>query len=673
VRKNLFLLKRFSAILLILLILGGCASPENTPTEPAASTEPAPTLEPTEPPDSAVEPVPTGLIRLPVPESAVETAAALMGAEYPHQDYYRLAVQLQGFSADELVAATPNLPEPQVGERANFFVNATLSGEFRTFPARLRHISDNAYWWSSVDALIDDADIVTGAENFEETVFPTNRLIFGREWSPGIDNDHHIHFLLIQEESWGGFFGYFARANEFPTILEPTSNEREMLVINVSAFPLTSDTFPGKLAHEYQHLIQWNQDPNEDLWLNEALSELAYFLIGAPTISSATALTNAQLFAQNPNNQLTARPERRYGEEDLSTFAHYGAERAFMVYLFEQFGPEFIQKLAANPLPGVISIQDELNAVPGAPLFSDVYASWLLANLLNQPNLAANGQFGYREFTPILPNREIITTFTGEPIAAQLPPYGARYYEIQSGQPVKISFKGSTHARLTPVDPASGEYAWYSNRGDSSDFSLTRSFDLTGLTSATLQYKVWYEFEEYYDFGYVEISTDGGEHWQILPTRHGTDHDPFDRSYGVGYTGTTLEWLDESIDLTPYAGQVVDIRFEVISDFSTNRDGLQLDDIQIPELGYFDGGEDALGGWTALGFVRSTNFVPVRWVVWLVELASPDRVTWIEVGSLQEAEILIEGFGTGIAAIVISPTAPVTTNDLDYELIFEYP
>ena len=160
----------------------------------------------------------------------------------------------------------------------------------------------------------------------------------------------------------------------------------------------------------------------------------------------------------------------------------------------------------------------------------------------------------------------------------------------------------------------------------------------------------------------------------ILETAHGTDQDPYDRAYGVGYTGTTLEWLNESLDLSIYVGQVIQLRFEVISDFTFSRDGLQLDDIAIPEIGYFDGAEDDLGGWEARGFIRSTNFVPTEWIIWLLKLGVPTQVERIDVGSSQAAEFEISGFGEEFpfAALVVSPTAPVTTMELDYELIFEH-
>jgi hypothetical protein len=671
---------------LLTLLLSGCSQDSTaTPTPvpptstavalPTETEAPEPTTLPSPSPQPTSEPIPDGLIRIPVPASAGEIAAALFAAEHPAVDYFRIATELRGATLDELTPETPDAPNWQVNERTNFFMKVMPgANEYKSLPARLRHLSENVAWWTGVNADVSDDDISTAAQSFEEQMLQINRLIFGKEWSPGIDNDPRIHILLVNEPQWGGYFGYFGPVNEYPTAIYPYSNQQEMILVNLASTRLVSDSFNGKLGHEYQHLIQWSKDPNQDYWLNEAFSELSYFLSGAPLPSSALGPTNAELFALGPDMQLTSWPERRYGDEDMADFAQYGAGQLFAIYLLEQFGPQFIKDLVNNPDPGVISIQQELNKLPDKPRFEEVFASWLLANLLNQPNLL-EGQYGYQNIRPVLPEREMLRSFDGEVIADQLPPYGARYYEIRSDEDLQATFTGSTLARLTPIDPASGEYAWYSNRGDESEFSLTGTFDLTEVDTATLNYKVWYELDQYYDYAYVEVSQDGGETWTVLETAHGTDENPYDLAYGIGYTGTVLEWLPESLDLSDYAGQVIQLRFAVINDFTRNRDGLQLDDIEIPEIGYFDGAEDDSGGWERRGFVRSTNFVPAEWIVWLLKLGVPTQIERIDVGQNQSAEFEIAGFGEEFpfAAVVIAPTAPVTTMELDYELIFEHP
>jgi hypothetical protein len=155
------------------------------------------------------------VVRWPVPESAQETVSGLLSAAHQPTDYYRLATQLEGIPADR----APNCCEYKVNDRNNFFVTANLnsaSRDYRTIPARLRYISDTAYWWTSVEARASDEDIVAAASRFEEMVVPINRKLFGKEWSPGIDGDTHIHILLIQEANAESTFGYFSNIHEYP-------------------------------------------------------------------------------------------------------------------------------------------------------------------------------------------------------------------------------------------------------------------------------------------------------------------------------------------------------------------------------------------------------------------------------------------------------------------------
>jgi immune inhibitor A len=676
INKPIVLLPRFLYLLVILSLITACSTPSETatPESPTETIRETPTTVPVEPtPQPTRQAIPEGLIQVPVPASAVQTAAELNAAEHPPVDRSRLAKELEGITDAELTEQTPAEANYQVNDRFEFFFNKNLVGtspDYQVLPARLRYISENAYWWTGIKTtLASDKEIEIAANNYEEEILPINRLIFGKEWSPGIDQDPRIHIMMVQEPGWGNTFGYFSVINEQPKSVVPFSNEKEMFYINLGSVAVDSVGFAGELSHELHHLIHWNQDKNEDLWFQEAMSELAKFLVGAGP-STVRGKNNAEMFAEDPTIQLTAWPER----SDQLSSPHRGAVWLFSVYLIEQFGPELVKNIVKNPAPGVIAIQEELAKLPGSPTFEEVYANWIVANLLNRLNLA-EGQYGYQEITPADITYQPVQLFNGEPISDKLPPYGAQYYLVSRDQPVQVTFTGSTLARVTPADPFSGDYAWYSNRGDETEFTLTRTFDLSTVDSATLNFQTWYELENYFDFAYLEISTDGGNTWQILETAHGTDKNPNDTSRGFGYTGSSLEWLSESINLTPYSGQEIQLRFHVITDLSTTRDGFQIDDISIPELGYYDGAEDDSGGWEAKGFVRSSNFVPAEWIVWLITAGNPPQVNRIELTPGQSADFEIAGLGKDYprAAVIISPTAPTTTMELNYELVFQYP
>jgi hypothetical protein len=127
--------------------------------------------------------------------------------------------------------------------------------------------------------------------------------------------------------------------------------------------------------------------------------------------------------------------------------------------------------------------------------------------------------------------------------------------------------------------------------------------DLTGVDSATLRFWMWHRIEEFWDYAYVAVSTDGGLRWEALEGERTSIEDALGNALGPGYTGATDGWVEERIDLTPFAGQPVQLRFEYVTDDSVNGDGWCVDDISIPELGYTDDVESN-GEWTAEGFVR---------------------------------------------------------------------
>ena len=59
--------------------------------------------------------------------------------------------------------------------------------------------------------------------------------------------------------------------------------------------------------------------------------------------------------------------------------------------------------------------------------------------------------------------------------------------------------------------------------------------------------------------------------------RHLAPHDnPSGNSYGWGYTGSTGDWIQERVDLSQFAGQKVQIRFEYVTDAAVNEEGFLL-------------------------------------------------------------------------------------------------
>jgi hypothetical protein len=296
--------------------------------------------------------------------------------------------------------------------------------------------------------------------------------------------------------------------------------------------------------------------------------------------------------------------------------------------------------------------------------FEDVFADWLVATYLDDPAVEA-GRFDYGAIDPAAPL--VDDEHAGYPVerTTQVAQYGADYIYLQGGQDLILDFYGTTRARLLPAMAHSGDFVWYSNRGDDCDARLTRAFDLRGLDRATLRFWTWYDIENGWDYGYVQVSNDGGNTWHILRGPSTTDANPNSNNYGWGYTGSQT-WVEQEIDLSAYAGQEISLRFEYVTDDALNAPGWLIDDVSIPELGYQDDVEVGPGDWLAEGFVRTNNTVPQRYLVQLITFGAETSVRRLPLRTDQTARWHLPLAQADHAVLVISGLAPVTTEPSDY-------
>jgi len=610
---------------------------------------------------TAEPPVTPQLTREPLPPEAAETERLLKETLIPVRDLHELAIRLRGVPPDTPRTINPEgPPDYPVGTCRTFHASNVDTNEQFDLTACLRYKNDVVYMWVEEGVKVDEADLKAAADLFATKTYPTNRAFFGSEWSPGVDNDPRLHILHARNLG-DTVAGYYSSADEFVPAVREDSNAMEMFYINIENVIVNDEFYHGVLAHEFQHMIHWYNDRNEETWLNEGSSELASYLNGYDTGGAE------YIFSRKPDTQLNSWPEG-----PGAAGANYGASYLFMAYFLDRFGAEATRALIAHDENGFASVDAVLAELGTGMTHVDFFADWVVANLLDNPNLA-DGRYGYREIDP--PPFKIETRLSDYPTTRQatVHQYAADYIELKGNRSLRFSFTGSTQVRLIGTQARSSKYLWWSNRGDDSNMTLTREFDLTGVQKATLEYWCWYDIEEDWDYAYVEISTDGGKTWEILTTPSGTPENPNGNSFGWGYTGRSggkskAEWIQEKVDLTPYAGKRVLIRFEYITDDAVNRPGFALDDVAIPEIGYFSDFEADGGGWEAAGFVRHANVLPQRWLVQLVLFGPRPTVQRLDLNPDQTGEWEIPlGGGVDRAVVVISAYAPVTTEVASYQ------
>jgi len=606
------------------------------------------------------------ITREPVGDVGAETEELLETTKAPVRDLHDLAIRLRHLPSDTPRTVNPGgSPDYEIGTRRLFYASNVDTDEQFDVYAILEYKTEHVYMWVEEGARFDPDDLKAAADTFEEHSYPTNRAFFGSEWTPGVDNDPHVS-ILHSRNLGNSVAGYYSSADEFVSAVREDSNELEMFYINIENVTVNNDFYNGVLAHEFQHMIHWYNDRNEETWLNEGFSELAMYLNGFDIGGSDWT------FAMQPDTQLNSWPEG-----PGAAGANYGAGYLFTFYFLDRFGPEATQSLVAHPENSFASVEAVLEEMGAGLTYDDLFADWIVANLLDDPHVA-DGHYGYEEIDP--PSFDIETTCDESDYPAfessTVHQHGTDYIELNGDQPLVFRFTGSTQIGLVDTTAHSGRYFWWSNRGDDSDMMLTRAFDLSGVSEATLEFWAWYDIEEDWDYAYVQISTDGGETWEILTTPSGTPTNPNGNSFGWAYTGSsgggTPAWIQEQVNLSPYTGQEVQIRFEYITDDAVNRPGFVLDDIAIPEIDYFSDFEEDEDGWEPAGFIRHANVLPQRWLVQLILYGPETTVQRLELDKDQTGEwsIPLEGH-TDRAVITVSGLAPVTTEIASYSYEIE--
>jgi len=571
----------------------------------------------------------------------LDTLHTLEQAVIPPNDLIELAGRLQGKENIPLTVAAPAVPL-QVGAQDVMWITNVDTNENSQINVTLQYITEHVYFWVEDGIDFDEEDLAGLAEAFETKIYPTNREFFGSEWTPGIDNDPHLYILYAGNLGLG-LAGYFSAADENHPLAHEYSNAHEAFALNADNLWLSDDFTLGVLAHEFQHMIHWYGDRNESSWLNEGFSELAAFLNGYDVGGFD------YLYTRDPDLQLNDWPN-----DSDATSPHYGAAFLFVTYFLDRFGEEATKALVApreNGMASVDAVLDDLgitDPLTGAPIRADdFFLDWVVASYLDDESIA-DGRYTYHRYpdAPSPISTESIYTCPSDMLTRDVHQYGVDYIRIVCPGTYNLHFEGSIPVGVLPTEARSGEYVFWSNKGDESDMTLTHSFDFRNHTGPlTLTYWTWYDLEEDYDYVYLEISLDGGHHWQILTTPSGTPDDPSGNSYGWGYNGLSGgdgRWIQEEVDLSRFSGQYVQIRFEYITDAAVNGEGFLLDDIAIPETGYFSDLEADSEGWEAAGFVRIRNILPQTFRLAVIKMGAATEIEYIPLSMDNSANIPLE-------------------------------
>jgi immune inhibitor A len=601
--------------------------------------------------------------RPPAGSISTETLETLENTIVPNNIPSELSCKLEGKCDIPESLAPPPAPR-QVGETDTFWVTNVETNENFEADATLRYVTPHVYFWVETGVDYDQNELEDLANAFENQMYPTNREFFGTEWTPGIDGDPHIYILYVRGMGYS-IAGYFSSADEQHPLAHEYSNAHEMFLFNADNTNLGDDFTYGVLAHEFQHMIHWYQDRNETSWINEGFSEVAAFLNGYDIGGFDW------LYISDTDLQLNDWPN-----DQNATSPHYGAGFLYLAYFLDRFGEDATKSLVtepANGFDGVDLVLERIEAadpLTGQPIRADdVFIDWAVTNALLDESVG-DGRYVYHNYPSAsrASSTETVSECPQTPFGREVHQYGVDYIEITCAGEYTLQFTGSTATRVLPEDPYSGTYAFWSNKGDESNMTLTQEFDFSGVSGPLeITFRTWYDLEADYDYLYLEASEDG-ETWQIITTPSGTGEDPSGNSYGWGFNGVTDGWIEETVDLSQYAGKQVQLRFEYVTDAAVNGEGFLLDDVRIEAIDYSTDFETDEGGWTADGFVRIENVLPQTFRLALIVEKDDTTVEMIPVDPDQTASISLSLENGESAILVVSGTTRFTREEAVYEI-----
>src|SRR5207245_6610435 len=127
-------------------------------------------------------------------------------------------------------------------------------------------ITDHVKWWAANNANVDMTGLRATATTFEGKTYPTDRRLYGEEWSPGIDADPRINLVFARLP--GSAAGYFSGSDEEPAWGNEFSAEREMIYINTLGARAGSSELDRIIPHAIRHMTQFDTRRRSPVWIN---------------------------------------------------------------------------------------------------------------------------------------------------------------------------------------------------------------------------------------------------------------------------------------------------------------------------------------------------------------------------------------------------------------------
>jgi hypothetical protein len=207
------------------------------------------------------------------------------------------------------------------------------------------------------------------SKEFEQKIYPGLTQLLGKEPEKGVNQDSKITVLVHQMKEDVG--GYFREEDNYEKNLAPFSNERKIIYLN--AFKIENEEIKDEIAHEFVHLIEWEQKlkkSKEKIWVLEMIAETAPTILGY----KENLKKRIEVFKKFPQNSLI---------EWKNEVQNYGIGSVFGQYLISQYSEKILQKILETKETGTFAIEEAVGES-----FSEIFKNFLLALYFQDCNIS---------------------------------------------------------------------------------------------------------------------------------------------------------------------------------------------------------------------------------------------------------------------------------------------
>ncbi len=297
---------------------------------------------------------------------------------------------------------------------------------------------------AAVDSIRNAFDLRTPA-NSSKGVYQTDVDTFGDP--PDVDSDPRIIILVLDiKDGYTGptesyVSGYFSTLNEYPEGSFPGHHSNYAEIYYVDGDPQNLMVQWGltyamsTTAHEFQHMIHWNHDPDEMTFINESCSTGAEIICGYP-------YDWQELYTDNTDIWLL-------GWNYSDVMPEYSRATRWGLYLWNQFPNDYLKLLVANTAHGISGMNNALAAYTPATSrrFNDVFQDWTVANSLN--DVSVDSRFGYTYAGSLTkPTGTAVSSSSYNSGTVTVNKIAADYYTFSTGSNLTATFTSSASALL---------------------------------------------------------------------------------------------------------------------------------------------------------------------------------------------------------------------------------